>query len=326
VLPRRIGYATVAPLIAFTARGAFTRACDEVGARIVHVHDLYPSGAAARRLCARAGIPYVLTVHGSDLYSNMANPRWRAEITAAALGARALICVGSRLARDCVELLGVDPTRTLVIPNTYDAGRFAFIERLPHDGPPRLLCVGRLSPEKGHEVLLRAIAQLLARGVHVTLEIVGDGKQRGSLEQLSRELSCDGHIRFAGQATGDEIVSAMARADAFVLPSLSEGFGVALIEALATGLPAIATRSGGPEDILSPDDGLLIAPGDPTALAEGVMVLMEAIGRYDRRAIASRAAERYAPRLVGDRLVRLYTEILNGVAPSGAFSEDVGHE
>jgi glycosyltransferase involved in cell wall biosynthesis len=321
VLPRRVLYHTVAPAIARTARRSFARACADAGARLVHVHDLYPSGAAARRLCDAVGLPYVLTVHGLDLYSNLADARWRAEIQSAADGARAIVCVGSRLARDCITELGCDPRRMLVIPNTYDTARFARVEREFGPRPVRLVTLGRLSHEKGHDVLLRALAELAARRVRVTLDVVGDGPERAALEALAAELGLGTLVTFRGQLLDADVARAYAEADVFVLPSRSEGFGVALIEAMATGLPVVATRSGGPEDIVLAGDGLLVAPDDARDLAEGIATLVGNIETYDARRIAERAAERFAPDAIAERLVRLYREVLGGGPLSGALAD-----
>lgn len=320
VLPKRILYSTVADSMVLSAKRVFGRACREVDARFVHGHDLYPSGAAARRLAESAGLPYVVTVHGLDLYSNLENPRWRREVRATARGAAAVVAVGERLARDAVRLAGADPAKTLVIPNTYDTRAFPFIEREPHGGPVRLLSVGRLSIEKGHDVLLRAFAALLADGADLTLELVGDGPERPGLEGLARELGIAGHVRFLGVLVGTQQREALARADLSVLPSRSEGFGVALIEAMATGLPVVATRSGGPDGIVGPDLGELVEPDDVGALAAGIGRAVERLPHFDRRAIAEHTAARYAPEAVAAQLVRLYREILSGAPISGALA------
>ncbi len=323
VLPRRLLYATVAPLIRRTARGAFRRAVAEVDARLVHVHDLYPSGAAAWRLCEEVRLPYVLTVHGLDLYSNLANPRWRSQIIAAARGAAAIVCVGTPLAQDCVAELGVDPARVLVIPNTYDTTRFVPLAReRSADGAIRLATLGRLSREKGHDLLLRALAMRLAAGSSLKLTFIGDGPELPALEALADELGVGDHVTFTGTLLGPDVPSAFAESDVFVLPSRSEGFGVALIEALATGLPVVATRSGGPADIVGPDDGVLVEAGDASALAHGIADVVANLDRFDTQRIAMRAAERYSPEAVGTRLVRLYREVLAGEPVSGTLAEE----
>lgn len=309
VLPKRWLYATVAPLIALTARGAFRRACARTNASFVHVHDLYPSGAAGRRLCKDAGLPYVLTVHGLDLYSNLENPRWRREIVAAGRGARAVICVGNRLAADSISELGLDPSVVTVIPNTYDVRRYTHAERTR--GPVlRLLSVGRLSHEKGHDVLLRAFAQLSASGVSATLTMVGDGPERSALEALALELGIAGDVEFKGVLLDEPLAAEMRAADLFVLPSRSEGFGVVLIEALATGLPVVATLSGGPDGIVEVGDGVLVAADDVDAFAVGLQDAIARLDMFDSEDIAARAASRYSPQAVGGMLVSVYEAVL----------------
>lgn len=309
VLPKRWLYATVAPAIAWTARRAFQRARARTNATFVHVHDLYPSGAAARRLCERAGLPYVLTVHGLDLYSNLENPRWRREIVSAGRGARAVICVGSRLASDSIAELGLDPSRVVVIPNTYDVARFSHVSRVR--GPVvRILSVGRLSHEKGHDVLLRAFARMAVGGAPVRLMLVGDGPERRALESLAQELGIASSVEFTGVLLDEALAAEMRAADLFVLPSRSEGFGVALIEALATGLPVVATRSGGPQDIVQGGDGVLVEPGDVAALAEGLSEVVGGLYEFDSRAIADRAALRFSPEAVSAMLVGVYEAVL----------------
>lgn len=311
VLPKRWLYATVAPAIARTARRAFDRARASTHASFVHVHDLYPSGAAARRLCARAGLPYVLTIHGLDLYSNLHNPRWRNEILAAGCGARAVICVGTRLATDSIAELGLDPAKVTVIPNTYDAARYYQVDR--RRGPlVKMLSVGRLSYEKGHDVLLRAFAETLAAGLQARLTIVGDGPERSSLESLARKLGIADAVRFTGVLLDEPLAAEMRAADLFALPSRSEGFGVVLVEALATGLPVVATRSGGPADIVGSEDGVLVAPDDVRAFAEGITRAVGRLDTFDSRMIAERAAARYSPETVGGALVAVYEAVAGG--------------
>jgi len=316
VLPKRWLYATVATAIAFTARRAFERATARTKATFVHVHDLYPSGAAARRLCERAGLPYVVTIHGLDLYSNLENPRWRRQIVAAGRGARAVICVGSKLAKDSVSELGLDPSRVVVIPNTYDVSRFSHVDRNRGDAV-RILSVGRLSHEKGHDVLLRAFARIVV-DTPASLTFVGDGPERTSLESLARDLGIESSVEFKGVLLDEALAAEMGAADVFALPSRSEGFGVALIEALATGLPVVATRSGGPQDIVLDGDGVLVEADDVDAFAEGLLSVVDSLDAYDSQSIAVRAARRFSPEAVGVMLVAVYEAALAGDPLPGA--------
>ncbi len=318
VMPRRLLYATVAPAMAWSSRAPFAKAVAE-GARFVHAHALYPSAAAARRLAATAGIPLIVTVHGSDLYTNLERPSWAAEVRAALAAAGAIVCVSQSLARDVVALADADPLRVTVIPDTYDATHFMYGERGPAAGRSvRFVSVGRLVPVKGHDVLLRAFGSAVRAGLEADLEIVGDGPEHARLEAIVVEQGLVERVRLSGALADDALVRALERADAFVLPSRREGFGVALVEALATGLPALATRSGGPDGIMGPGDGLLVPPDDDAALADGLLALGRGVDAYDRPAIAVRAAERFSPTSVGERLVSVYRAVLAGEPVPGA--------
>ena len=322
VLPRRVLYSTVADSMAYSSAKAFSRAVVEVDAKFVHGHELYPAGAAARRLASKAGLPYVATLHGSDLYLNLDTPAWRREIRRTAADAAAVICVGQRLALDAVRTIGLDPARAVVIGNTYDTRLFGYVERPAHPGPVRLLSVGRLSPEKGHEVLLRAFASLVQAGMNAELTLVGGGVLGASLRERAVALGVVERVRFTGVIVGAALAEEYARADLFVLPSLSEGFGVSVVEAMATGLPVVATRSGGPDDIVQKATGVLVPAGDADAFADGLTLALASLADFDRVAIAASASARFSPQAVGTALVRVYREVLAGTPLTGTLAED----
>jgi glycosyltransferase involved in cell wall biosynthesis len=150
----------------------------------------------------------------------------------------------------------------------------------------------------------------VADGVDVALTLVGDGPMRTSLQARAAELGIADRVEMAGPVPSESVPSVLADADLYVQPSRREGFGLALVEALATGLPAVATRSGGPEEIVGGSDGVLVVPGDSRALAEGIR---DAIGRrasFDGAAIADRMAERYSRHVVGERLAQVYERVV----------------
>lgn len=314
VLPRRLLFTRVAASMARGARAAFYDALATLpdGRTVVHAHELYPSGLAAAMLADEHGLPLVVSIHGSDLYTNLADPRWRALIARCAHSAARVVCVSSGLADDLVTELSVDPGRVVVVHDTYDAARFSAIERAPHEpgAPVRLLTVGRLSAEKGVDVLLDALGLLRDRGVAIEATIVGGGPESAVLERRATALRLTETVRFTGPLGDARLVAELADADLYCQPSRREGFGVALVEALATGLPAVATDSGGPRDIVGADDGVLAAPGDPAALADAIASAAADLGRFDGAAIARRARERFGPEAVGERLVAVYRDAL----------------
>jgi glycosyltransferase involved in cell wall biosynthesis len=134
--------------------------------------------------------------------------------------------------------------------------------------------VGRLEPEKGNVVLVRALAALRARGtVGFEAAILGGGQELDALRQLSAELGLADRVDLPGVVSmGPELFAYLDRADLFVLPSLTEGLPRALIEAMARGLPAIGSRTGGIPELL--DDAQLVPAGDPDALADAIEALI----------------------------------------------------
>lgn len=207
--------------------------------------------------------------------------------------ADALVAVDRGIVDDLRENVGVDLTglEVEVIPNPVDVDRVrALAGRLPERDRPAssVVTVGRLSPQKNQRLLLEAFARL-PRGLRLT--IVGDGPLRADLEQLARSLGVSDAVTFTGHVTNPHALAAAA--DVFVLPSQVEGCPLALIEALAYGLPAIATDCApGPRSILGDGEhGVLVPPDDVAALTEA---LHDLLGDAPRRRVLSERAERRA--------------------------------
>lgn len=203
----------------------------------------------------------------------------------------------------------LDPAKIRVLENGVDLSRFAQV--VPPSGPPRLICVARLDPIKAHVDLLAALPPLLARWPALTLDLVGDGPMRGPLEEKARALGVAGSVRFLGART--DVPQLLAGAHVFVLPSLSEGMPGSVLEAMASGLPVVATRVGGtPEIVEEGKTGLLVEAGNPEALSRALSVVVEdpqLAGDYGE-AGARRAKERYTREAFIKRHEALYEEVV----------------
>ncbi|MCS6861161.1 MAG: glycosyltransferase, partial [Abditibacteriales bacterium] len=202
------------------------------------------------------------------------------------------------------QTVGIPPERITVIYNGVDLDRFETCARRrvgvgDHDASgegecrPSLPessttasratfhvgCVGTLRPVKGHRYLIEAIAAVREKVPHVHLSLVGDGPARGELDDLRQRLGLNGCVSLLGMR--DDVDALLKQFDVFVLPSLSEGISNALLEAMAAGLPVVATDVGGnPEVVQHGVTGLLVPPQDSRALAEALwQLLTDADGR-----------------------------------------------
>ncbi|MDQ3289170.1 MAG: glycosyltransferase [Pseudomonadota bacterium] len=191
---------------------------------------------------------------------------------------------------------GAIPVR--VIHSSLDPAQLPFVRsaRLPC----KLLSVGRLVPMKGFDVLLRALAELRARGVEFTCTVIGEGEERGRLESLSTSLGLDELVEFPGAMAQNEVIRHMSAATLMVLPCVvtpqgqSDGIPNVLTESMALGLPVISTHiSGIPELIQDGVSGRLVTPGDATALAE---VVQDLLGDPRRRQSLAEAGRRKVER------------------------------
>ena len=173
----------------------------------------------------------------------------------------------------------------------------------------RFIAVGSLFPIKGYDLLIRAFAKSGLADTGCRLSIVGEGPERSNLEQIIRESNVTESVRLLGRKSKEEVVQALRDNDVFVLSSRSETFGVACIEALSQGLPCIATRCGGPEEIVTGKDGLLIEPESETALAEAMVSLSDNYAQYNRAEIAGRCLNRYSPRAIATQLTGIFEDV-----------------
>jgi glycosyltransferase involved in cell wall biosynthesis len=193
----------------------------------------------------------------------------------------AAFLVPGEASRTYLRALGVADERIVTAPNAVDVSIFARVEREPHEGPVRLLAVGRLAREKGIDVLLRA-----ADGLPVEIALAGVGPEEGRLRQLAGP-----NVRFLGQVPRDDLPAVFAAADILVLPSRSEPWGMVLNEAALAGLPLVATSAAGAAHELVEDgaNGFVVPPDDVGALREALQRLVD--DEPFRRAAGERSLE-----------------------------------
>lgn len=256
---------------------------------LVHTHlwnaDVF-GGLAAR--CT--GRPCISTVHGSNFLSHGSSGLHRGRRQVLSLTYRSVywlfdevLAPSAALAADISGRTGirVSPSRIRIVPNGIDVAdvrRGAAFGAIPDavaraSTGPLVACVGNLYSIKGQEWLLRSWPAVLSAMPEATLVVVGDGDQRTMLQTLAVQLGIDRRTIFTGAL--ENPLAVMRRADVVVMPSLSEGLPITLLEAMALERPVVATRAGGiPEVVTDGENGLLVPPRDHEATAAAIVSLL----------------------------------------------------
>jgi glycosyltransferase involved in cell wall biosynthesis len=216
-----------------------------------------------------------------------------------------LVLPASDALRRGIEAQGIH-ARFEVVPNVVDTSLFGA------DGPERngrLLAVGLLYDAKGYEYLLEAVALVRREGRDVELDIVGDGPRRADYQRIAHDLDLDGHVVFHGVVPKPEVARRMRESSLFVLTSRYDNNPCVLIEAMASGLPVVATAVGGIPEVVDDRSGLLARAKDPRSIADAIASALDRMGEWDRAAIASDAAARYGRAEIGRRLAAVYERV-----------------
>jgi glycosyltransferase involved in cell wall biosynthesis len=205
-----------------------------------------------------------------------------------------------------------------ITPNPVDTSLFDLpTEQKDAPAGRRFLTVANLNANKRVDLLLHAFAMVIDADASARLCIVGDGPLRTELERIVECLGLTHAVRFAGAGSPLEVRAAMWDSTCFVSSSRYETFGIAIAEALATGLPVVVTRSGGAEEVVAAGSGLVVPTDDVAALASG-MLSVPMPTRRDAIARRQTVVTRYSPPVVAEAYVRLYRRaIAANAVPSG---------
>jgi glycosyltransferase involved in cell wall biosynthesis len=260
------------------------------------------------------GYKIVLTSHGSDILlidpagTNLPTKfaRWALE------SADAVSAVSPQVLDKAKYLLNGKVTATFLTPNGIDCSFWHLRNRKPRT--QIIVSVGALVGIKGHDVLIKAFSFVRKNFPSVRLVIAGEGSSRNSLTMLAQRNGLNQAIKFAGECTPEQIRDLLADAAIFVMPSRSEGLPLAALEAMASGVPVIASNVGGLPSIIEHDvSGILVPPDCPKALAQAIEQLLK--NADSARALAERAHDA-AQSLSLTRMARTYHEMYLSVLGS----------
>jgi glycosyltransferase involved in cell wall biosynthesis len=278
---------------------------------LIHAHFTYPDGWVAAQLGASYGVPVIITEHAS--WRGWAGHRAVWAMTHCA----AHVSVGTAL-RDEIKEMAPGEDHLHVIPCGVDGTVFtlppADVERDPH----QILFVGAVRPVKGLDVLLRAMHILARQGREETLVVIGDSyfgsyvKARRDAESLVGELGLGRRVTFLAGMDQKDVARFMQQSAVLVSSSRRETLGMVLVEALACGTPVVATQSGGPADIVTPEVGRLVPVEAPEALAEAIAQVVDTHTTYSAERLRAHALASFDWAHVTNSYLKLYHDALRG--------------
>ena len=274
---------------------------------LVHAHWWFPAGLVASAITRTTSLPFVTTLHGSDLRLATTFPFGRGLFARVAREGRAMTAVSTWLARGAEQLA---PAREVMI------APMPVLTDLFHPGesrePELLLFVGKLTEQKGLARLLRAMTHMRRRA---RLAVVGAGRVDDSaLRAMARDLGLDDRIEWLPLLSQPELADEYRRAAIHVVPALDEGLGLTAVESLLSETPVVGFRSGGLPDIV-PEGvaGRLVEPGDERALAEALDAVLADPDARRAMGVAGRAhaIERFGAAAASERYAALYYRVVD---------------
>jgi glycosyltransferase involved in cell wall biosynthesis len=280
---------------------------------VLHTH-FYFMGAIAAKLPKLAGIPMVHTEHSSKLNKPLAaiSSIDKKLVQKAFAAASVITAVSTAYANKLHQNFNI---KAQVVPNVLalvSPKRASQITESPNHRLTNFtwVSVGRLIQPKGFDTLLEAFAQTLKEDANQQLQIVGDGPYRGALQTKIQQLHLTDKVKLLGAMPRNKVQECLANAHAFVLLSESETFGVSYIEAMAMGLPVVATDCGGPSDFVNESNGCLVPIGHVAQATAAMNRVREYYSTYNLQQISNDICQKYSPAMVAHRLTTVYQSVL----------------
>jgi teichuronic acid biosynthesis glycosyltransferase TuaC len=291
-LPGNLGLSSAGKLLYARLLGPVRKLHGAKAIDVIHAHAALPCGHAAALLSRRLNIPFVVTVHGLDVFNScfpVGIPAvWRRKASAEVYcAARNVICVSGKVqgilktgtpreTRSTIVYNGVNPD--LFSPNPTETGAVDL----------EILIVGNLLRSKGHELVLRALGTLRPSFPQLRCRVIGEGPDRAQYEALVRDLGIERQVQFVGRRNRSEVAEAMRRCSLFVLPSRNESLGCAYLEAMCCGKTVIGCRGQGIDEVIEHGKNGWLIPAD--GLEELVQGLSGLLSSHELRTCIGMAA------------------------------------
>lgn len=278
---------------------------------ILHAHSLFEGGLLAKILSEKYNIPFIITEHSTAFSRGLISQKQISDAKLAVSSAACCIAVSNEFKELLNEQL--ETNKWCYIPNIVSDKflNIPFKNSNKSMDTFRFINICLLAPKKRVDLLIKAFFLVHKSIKNVELEIGGDGPERDNLIELVNNLGLEHKVKFLGSLTRDSVLQNISKANAFVLSSELETFGVVLVEALALGKPVIATKCGGPESIVTPNVGFLVDKNSAERLAESMILLYKNQDNYNQNEIREYCRSEFSELSVVNRLVRIYDVALS---------------
>ena len=276
---------------------------------IIQAHCAIHAGILADRLNKQYQIPYLITEHSSIFYRRKLSA-WEFNLVSSAyMNAAARIAVSPTQGSFLENMFSDCFKPWSWIPNPLSDEFCNCPLASSKEKPFVFINFATLRPNKRQQDLLTAFAKAFKGNLDVHLKIGGAGQERKKLEKLSHRLGLNSQVTFLGQLNRQAVLDALCHANAFVLSSEIETFGIVVIEALACGLPVISTRCGGPECIINESNGILVEPRNTEQMAQAMKYMMVHYSDYHTHSIQKACLNNFAPA----KIMSMYSDILKTI-------------
>lgn len=275
---------------------------------VVHCHVSYPAGYIGMKLSEKNEIPYIITEHMSPFPFNSykIGNELKDEIKLPLLNAKVRISV-SKSGQKGIEYYGIESP--IIIPNLVNEDFFV-IKDVKAREKFTFFTLGGMIPQKGILDLLNAIKNVVNIRKNLCFKIGGTGYELDKYKEFSEMNNIDGYISWLGQLTPKQALDEFHNSNCFILTSKHESFGVVYAEAIACGKPVIATKCGGPEDIVNEENGLLVETGNIEEISNAILYMTDNINKYDSKKIREDFLNRFSRKVVTEKIVNVYKECL----------------
>lgn len=279
---------------------------------IIHAHATFIGGLVANYISKKNKIPYLLTEHytGLILDKHIVNDLTDRNIIKMVFNnANKSITVSHFFKQKLIETYDIEPNNIIVIPNVVNPIFYSSFIPKQTSPPFVILCVAFLTERKQHKLLFDAVNQLTNKTYQIHLKLIGDGAYKDELVKYVKEKKLQSIVTFMGNQSREIVKQEIDNSHLLVSASAFETFGVNLIEALACGRPVVAIDSGGPRDIVTPENGILVKENSAPKLAEAVKEIIGNYESYNQRKIVNDCIKRFSEDVIFEKLERVYQSV-----------------